>query len=390
MSSLPPFITTSEKGSFPRQAFEERSPIVIDLILSNFHDAPIIRQELLAFKDEVMAQAIKPLNENASDREVWDEVLQPWQGKTWFEIPFFLAETYYYRRLLEIVKYFQPGPYYNNDPFLPMKEQEITAHFPKFETSYQTTNNTNNLENFQNHLYQALWANRGDLNIKFKNANIDNQHDEFIVDHSPEAYAFLKKGNQNIAFLLDNATMEIFYDLTLMDFLLETNLATSITCYAKNQPYFLSDAMPEDVFRTIDLLATSSSEKVQSLANRLKKALSDGGLTLKAPPFFSTSSMFRELPASLKIELASYDLCLMKGDANYRRLMGDRYWEPTTPLESVVNYFPTNFLSLRTPKSEVMVGLPESTYHNLIHNAEPDWQTNGKRGMITFWKKQAS
>jgi hypothetical protein len=53
----------------------------------------------------------------------------------------------------------------------------------------------------------------------------------------------------------------------------------------------------------------------------------------------------------------------------------------------VVNYFPTNFLSLRTPKSEVMVGIPESTYQDLINTAETDWQTNGKRGMITFWQK---
>jgi len=197
----------------------------------------------------------------------------------------------------------------------------------------------------------------------------------------------LAKSHTNIAFLLDNATMEILYDLALIDFLLQTNMADRITCYAKDQPYFLSDALPDDVYMTINLLGSIDSPKVQALADRLLKALGSGKLILKAPPFFSTSGMFRELPNNLKAELGAHDLCLMKGDANYRRLMGDRHWDPTTPLEEVVNYFPTNFLSLRTPKSNVMVGVPEATYQKLMAHAEADWQINGKRGMITFWKK---
>jgi uncharacterized protein with ATP-grasp and redox domains len=387
MLSLPPFIMTSGKGSFPQVTMAQRKPMIIETILSKSDYPSSIRQDLVDFQHEIKTLTIKPLSEKTSDRGFWDQALHPWLGKTWFDIPWFFAETYFYRRILEIVHYFQPGPWYKRDPFYPMKNHEITQHLPQFLKFYQPSSHEKSLTNFQFYSYNALWGNRGDLSLHFDNPDISNGEEEFIVNHVEDAYIYLEKGRKRIAYFLDNATMEIFYDLALVDFLLQTNIADTITCYAKDQPYFLSDALPEDVYETLDLLSASFSEKVQSLANRLKIAFSMGRLTLKAPPFLTTSAMFRELPASLRTELESHDLCILKGDANYRRLMGDRHWNPTTPLNSVVNYFPTSFLSLRTPKSEVMVGIPESTYQELINTAEPDWQTNGKRGMITFWKK---
>jgi len=387
MASLPPFITTDKNNPFAHMTMKQRKPMIIDEILSTFDYTKSIRQELLDFKKEITAEPIKPLSECSSDREVWDHALQPWLGKTWLEIPWFFAETYFYRRILEIIKYFQPGPWQNIDPFSPMKNREIHLHLPSFLEFYETCAFEKNLQNFSEFIYQALWGNRGDLSLHFDKQKISNGADEFIINHTRDAYKFLAKCHTNIAFLLDNATMEILYDLALIDFLLQTNMADRITCYAKDQPYFLSDALPDDVYMTINLLGSIDSPKVQALADRLLKALGSGKLILKAPPFFSTSGMFRELPNNLKAELGAHDLCLMKGDANYRRLMGDRHWDPTTPLEEVVNYFPTNFLSLRTPKSNVMVGVPEATYQKLMAHAEADWQINGKRGMITFWKK---
>jgi len=390
MGSLPPFIMTDKNNSFVYMTMKQRKPMIIDEILSTFDYTPSIRQELLAFKKEIVSEPIKPLREKTSDREIWDRALQPWLGKTWFEIPWFFAETYFYRRILEIIKYFQPGPWQNVDPFSQMKDREITLHLPQFIEFYQKLTYEKTFQNFEIFSYQALWGNRGDLSLHFDKSGISNGAEEFIINHIQEAYTFLENGSRKIAYILDNATMEIFYDMSFIDFLLQTNIADQITCYAKDQPYFLSDALPDDFHRTIDLLLSTNSEKVRALAHRLKRYLGSGKLELKAPPFFATSHMFRELPGNLKSELGAHDLCIMKGDANYRRLMGDRHWEPTTPVDSVVSYFPTSFLSLRTPKSEVMVGIPKATYQDLSQKAEADWQTNGKRGMITFWKKEPS
>jgi hypothetical protein len=47
----------------------------------------------------------------------------------------------------------------------------------------------------------------------------------------------------------------------------------------------------------------------------------------------------------------------VKGDANYRRLIGDALWPHDTPFAHVLSYFAAPLLALRTLKSEVCVGL---------------------------------
>jgi hypothetical protein len=74
-----------------------------------------------------------------------------------------------------------------------------------------------------------------------------------------------------------------------------------------------------------------------------------------------------------------------KGDANYRRLLGDRHWPYTTPLADILCYLPAPLAALRVFKSEVAAGLkpgqPES-----LDRADPGWKTNGKWGVLQFVK----
>jgi Damage-control phosphatase ARMT1-like domain len=46
-------------------------------------------------------------------------------------------------------------------------------------------------------------------------------------------------------------------------------------------------------------------------------------------------------------------MVFVKGDANYRRLLGDRTWPLDTPFGDVVSYFPVPVCALRTLKAEV-------------------------------------
>lgn len=91
--------------------------------------------------------------------------------------------------------------------------------------------------------------------------------------------------------------------------------------------------------------------------------------------------MFRQMPAHLRQELASAGLVLVKGDVNYRRLLDDRRWPPTTRMETVCAYFPTSFVTLRTLKGEIMVGLQPGQVQAL-QAEDPTWLINGKRGVI--------
>ena len=55
---------------------------------------------------------------------------------------------------------------------------------------------------------------------------------------------------------------------------------------------------------------------------------------------WTTSAHLTELPEDLKADLGKADLILLKGDVNYRRLLEDRDWPPTTDLAAVTTYMP--------------------------------------------------
>jgi hypothetical protein len=81
--------------------------------------------------------------------------------------------------------------------------------------------------------------------------------------------------------------------------------------------------------------------------------------------------------------MARADLLISKGDANYRRLLGDRHWPFTIPFEEVMAYVPTRLLALRTLKAEVAAGLSQNQVDRL-NETDPDWLVNGRWGLIQF------
>jgi len=72
---------------------------------------------------------------------------------------------------------------------------------------------------------------------------------------------------------------------------------------------------------------------------------------------------------------------IVKGDANYRRLLGDAHWPPTTPFAQATAYFPAALVALRTLKGEIIVGLREGEAERLTAE-DPAWLVNGQRGVI--------
>jgi len=388
MTSLPPFIMTSEEGSFARRTIAERKPLIIDKILAHFDYTDQIRQDLLDFRQELTDGKAKMLSEQTSDRPIWDQDIKPWHNNGWLEFPWYLAESYFYRRVLEIVHYFQPGPWMGVDPFSRLKTEEMTESVLTFSQNYDPGFGETGQTAFKAACANALWGNRGDLsNLDDYETDMGEQSERIILDQTSQAYHFLERQSARIAYIFDNVGKELNFDLALIDHLLRANLAVSVTCYLKNQPFFVSDAMIKDLKKSLDLMSASAAPDVRNLAERLQTAINSGFIKLEAPPFFTTGRMFREMPEILKDQIDEHDLVIMKGDANYRRLFGDRHWEPTTAVEQAGGYFPTSFMSLRTLKSELILGLPEETLADMENKAEPDWLINGKRGVITFFEK---
>jgi hypothetical protein len=104
-------------------------------------------------------------------------------------------------------------------------------------------------------------------------------------------------------------------------------------------------------------------------------------LQLRTHWHYATSLFHFQMPEDLRTELASMDLVILKGDVNYRRLVGDVHWPPTKPFEEATAYFPAPLVALRTMKAELIVGLDEGEAKRLWQD-DPEWMVNGRRGLI--------
>jgi hypothetical protein len=125
--------------------------------------------------------------------------------------------------------------------------------------------------------------------------------------------------------------------------------------------------------------------EVRAFAQRLIAYLVNGCLRLTDHPFWTSPLPFWEMPESLREELSRADLLISKGDANYRRLLGDAHWRPTTPFGDVLGYVPAPLLAIRVCKAEIVVGLRAEQIEHL-DRADPAWLVNGHWGVIQFVK----
>jgi len=384
---------TSEPGSFARLTIVERKPQIIQQVIADNDYPREIVAALDAFRTEIGQQPVRLLSEPASDAPFWNQEMAAYEGKTWLELPWYLAETYFYRRLLEAVRYLAPGAWQGHDPFGLAKrrvEQEAVAWLSE---NWGQLDSVEPQVSFEALLHSCLWGNRADLsNFTVREqahgglaARQERRH--ILIDHTDRAAALLMAGVQRVDFVNDNTGRELLFDLALADLLLGQGWARQVILHLKDRPFFVSDAMPQDVRAILDLLHAgqgdhgSSSPPAQGLGRRLEEHLAAGRLLMDSAPFWTSCLMFRQMPADLAGKLAGADLVILKGDVNYRRLLDDRHWPHTARLEEIAAHFPAPLLALRTLKGEIMVGLEPGQAEQLAAQ-DPTWLINGKRGII--------
>ncbi len=384
---------TSDPGSFARGTIVERKPQIIAQVLAD-HDYPAeIVAALHAFRDEIASQPMEPLREQSANTAAWNDELARYAGRTWLEVPWYFAETYFYRKLLEAVRYLQPGPWQGIDPFGPQKRQQEAEALTRLEASWEQLAPLEADVLFETLLHSALWGNRADLsNLTVKEEALaglaaqDEKH-LLLIDHSAQIHALLAAGVQRVDFINDNVGLDSLFDLALADFLLAHGWTHQVVMHLKDCPFFVSDAMPQDIEIVLASMVRSASPSLRDLAARLADALAPGRLLLKTHPFWTSFLMLRDMPAALRADMSTAALAIVKGDVNYRRLLDDRHWPPTTRMEDVTGYFPTAFVALRTLKGEIMVGLAPGQAEQLAAE-DPTWLINGKRGVIHLVQRE--
>jgi len=387
LDSLPPSLMTSERGSFAERTILVRKPQIIARVLADHRYPPQIVEGLEALRAEITGlKKLEPVREATGDTAFWNSHWAKYQGRTWLELPWYFAETYFYRRLLEAVRYFQPGPWRGRDPFGPQKRaQEASARAQIGQVLALLGAETDPEIRGMALLHGALWGNRADLsNFTVREGHTPDvtlEQPHILIDHTAQVMETLHEGLRHIAFINDNVGADSLYDLALADHFLRHGWARRITFHLKNQPFFVSDAMPQDIRYMIAGLQRAESAIVASLGHRLNEALVSGRLTLTTHPFWTRCLGFRDMPRELHRQLEQADLIILKGDVNYRRLLDDRHWPPTTDLGAVTRYFPRPYVVLRTLKGEIVVGLSAGEAERLALE-DPHWLINGKRGLI--------
>ncbi|KAJ3227210.1 hypothetical protein HDU81_006847 [Chytriomyces hyalinus] len=266
-------------------------------------------------------------------------------------------------------------------------------------------------------LLLSLWGNATDLSmfaglsaseIEQMRSGASGQ-ENIISNHIPEILDYIsstfdpsseKQKHRRVDFILDNSGFELFSDLLLADYLHQTGRVQETVFHCKTIPWFVSDTMPSDFEWLVKALEDpttffNNSESLnptamKSLAARYRGYISSGAWKITSDPAWCTFWAHHHLKteaAELFTDIKENSLLVIfKGDLNYRKLVYDCKWDATTPFGSVLGSLGEwkAVVSLRTNKSDPIVGIPEGVEERLLAEGVSDWRWSGKLAVVEF------
>ncbi|GLY13931.1 hypothetical protein Kisp01_09470 [Kineosporia sp. NBRC 101677] len=374
-------VITSEDG-FPRTVLSERHPELLRKVLDGVPYPPEIRAAVNGLAEEIEGP-ILPLSDTHADARQWAEWSAPYLGKSWYEVPFLWAENYFYRKLLAATGWFGPGPWQGVDPFGPQKDAELAG--PAVQAELEALSGLENIpegELIDSLVLAALWGNRADLGFQLQRPAAGGRQPagENLIEDDRATLIPLLADARDIVWVTDNIGRELLPDLVLADRLLLLHPGITFRLHVKPSPYFTSDATPIDVLKTVQRLVDGPGVASQ-IGHRLRNSLSEGRLRIDAHPFYVAPLTFDQASEDLQKTYAEADLTVVKGDLNYRRLVGDVAWPATTEFAAMTSYWPGRVAALRTLKSDVLVGLDADRLAELDSTGEK-WRTSGNYAVI--------
>jgi hypothetical protein len=393
LKTLPAEYLCCDPGSFAANTLAVRLPEIARRMLAENHFPEPIVAAVGKLLDEMRTGPIQALEDpGAPDQPAWAEYMRPHLGKPWAGLSFFVCENYFYRRLLAATGYFQPGYERGLDPYAEQKRLGLeTSRTPLAQLARRLAGwrRHANVDTLVEAIETNLWGNRADLSLwpagaegTLSNDSLHQAEEYLLVNENPRLAAFITglKGGR-IDLLIDNAGFELGCDLALADLLLSSGLAREVRFHLKFHPTFVSDALVEDVRRTALFFAEIEDQEAGELSRRLVGWMENGWLLLRPNAYWNSPLPGWEMPGDLRAELGGADLAISKGDANFRRLLGDLRWPAETRFNDICAYYPTRLAALRVDKSELAVNLRPGQAGEMDLR-EPDWRSNGKWGMI--------
>jgi len=349
--------------------------ILAGVVRDNPDDPPRVTTAVTALADAIRADApLMPLGFPCPDEAEWSGSID---GRTWLQTEWFPAECYVYRCLMSVVRYWETG----RDPFARAKRRELSDDelwalvdraLDLARSDPETT--VSALLGF------ALWGNRVDLSYSVGAAfGAHGAEADLLVDDRDVAVPLLLSPGGDIHLVADNTGRELAADLILADALMSL-CGARISLHAKMHPMFVSDATASDVWDLVSAMRAKGGA-AHDLAARLTRGFDDERLRILPDYFWNGPRFLWDRPPRLARELDRATVVVLKGDANYRRAVGDAIWPVASTFSEVTEYLPAPLLCLRTMKSDALVGVSEEQMSALDH-ADAKWRINGRRGLI--------
>lgn len=363
---IPVHLTTGEPDSFAAFTLEERLPAILDN-LANYADART-DQALQQLAAEIREGEITPLPPVIFGP--LDQVIKPYTGRHWADMPFLTVELYFYARILLAFGYTATT---SVDPFRPLKD---TVSLQAIESLTPITDYCDPDCDITGLLRWSMTGNTADLS---QQVITDASQISLLVDESNAAQRLLTSGMHRIDFVFDNAGIDVLADLLLIRRI--SKYCSHIIAHVRPYPIFVSDVTMTDLEYLIAELTTSSIPMSRRLGKDITQLLHQNRLILRTSPALGLPVCFCEDKTLTRETFENTELVIFKGDLNYRYFAGDRRWPHTMEKRYFFERFSRPAICLRTLKSEVLVGLPADVATRTLH-LQPDWLTSGRHGII--------
>lgn len=381
----------ADTKGFTFDSINRRLPLILDEIVAHNAQMPEgFRAGLAKLRQEIVDDAKLGRLDSHPDNAACAFDGDTHASDTWLSSAWWYCENMFYRRILDLCR----AHGWHTDPFASQKRASLEGSADAFDLTVLPLCASMDLAAL---LMRSLWGNRADLSLHTVEALASHKHgdetDNLLVDNSQAVIDHLAStkstgSGATVSIILDNCGLELLSDLVLADGLLRTGTAARVVLWTKSFPVFVSDVTRQgDVDSHIEWIAArqgAAADAASALAARLRVALSTGSLEMRHAPFFNSPLPYWSLPAGgeLRAQLSACKLVIVKGDANYRRLLGDRHWPHDAPFASVTSYFPAPLLALRTCKSGVVCGLPREAEARASSADPSNWLVSGKYGLI--------
>ena len=312
----------------------------------------------------------------------WDERASRAAGTRWRDWPFMDLEFMFYRAIDQIAE--------GRDPFLPAKRKAGGQLGREFLRDLEASTNAG--QRLTSLLQKSTFANDHDPSQMASDGCDGHPRDveRLLADDSKRWVDDLavRQGGLRIGLVLDNIGRELAADFTLATALVRDSRVSSVDLHAKSMPMFVSDVCASDVDTFVDTLADHDDAFARRIAEDIRTGRANGTIGLRTAEDWSEARDFSELSAQLLQELKAYDLLIFKGDLNSRRFIGDRAWTWSTPPEAASARVPFRAISLRSLKSEVLVGVSAERSAQATARRE-NWLTDGYFGVIQYMGYEA-